>query len=277
MPETQSLPPLAALARRADPDRFLASLFAAPEKREAIWALIGFDHELARAVPATSQMMTALIRLQWWRDMLAEAEVGAAPRQHEVAAPLHAAITAGVLDAADLHPMIDAREIETEEAIPSEEAFFAWARGTAGGWAVAAGRALGAPPEALARLQSIGTVCGVAATLRGAGVAARQGRCLLPEDLLVSAGTTPHEVAHDPRGPAVKGVVQALARRALTMADEARSAIPRPAMAAALPLVLARRDLGWLLSPGYDVAQVPPPRGLGARLAVSWAGMTGRV
>lgn len=275
MPETDALPPLAALARRADPDRFLASLFAPPEKREALWALIGFDHELARAVPATSQMMTALIRLQWWRDMLAEAEAGAPARQHEVAAPLHAAIRAGQLDPADLAPMIDAREIETEEAIPSEEAFFAWARGTAGGWAVAAGRLLGASPAALAGLQGLGMVCGVAAALRGAGVAARQGRCLLPEDLLLAAGTSPAEVAHDPRGPGVKAVVQGLARRA--QAEIAPPQLPRGAIAAGLPLVLARRDLRWLLSPGYDIAQVPPARGLGARLRVSWAGLTARL
>jgi phytoene synthase len=35
--------------RRADPDRFFCSLFAPAEKREALWLLYLYNHELARA------------------------------------------------------------------------------------------------------------------------------------------------------------------------------------------------------------------------------------
>ena len=89
-----SLSPIAAFARAHDPDRFLAALFAPPERREAFFTLIAFNHELARAREAANHPMAALIRLQWWRDALDEARAGKQARRHEVAAPLHAAITA---------------------------------------------------------------------------------------------------------------------------------------------------------------------------------------
>jgi phytoene synthase len=143
-----SLSPIAAFARAHDPDRFLAALFAPPERREAIFTLIAFNHELARAREAASHPMAALIRLQWWRDALEEARQGKPARRHEVAEPLHAAITAGALDAAALDAMIDAREAEAEEAgILTEADFVTWLRGTAGGFAYAAGLALGGSAE----------------------------------------------------------------------------------------------------------------------------------
>ena len=71
-----SLSPIAAFARAHDPDRFLAALFAPLERREAIFTLIAFNHELARAREATSHPMAALIRLQWWRDAVEEALAG---------------------------------------------------------------------------------------------------------------------------------------------------------------------------------------------------------
>ncbi|MCA3393162.1 MAG: squalene/phytoene synthase family protein, partial [Roseomonas sp.] len=77
-----SLSPIAAFARAHDPDRFLAALFAPPEKREAIFTLIDFNHELARAREVASHPMAALIRLQWWRDALEEARQAWPARRH---------------------------------------------------------------------------------------------------------------------------------------------------------------------------------------------------
>ena len=152
-----SLSPIAAFARAHDPDRFLAALFAPPEKREAIFTLIAFNHELARAREAASHPMAALIRLQWWRDALEEARQGKPARRHEVAEPLHAAIIAGALDAGALEAMIDAREAEAEEAgILTEADFVTWLRGTAGGFAYAAGLTLGGSIEDAEKLRALG-------------------------------------------------------------------------------------------------------------------------
>ncbi len=53
--------------------------------------------------------------------------------------------------------------------------------------AVAAGRLLGAPRASLERLRALGAAYGVAGVLRSVTALARQGRCLLPEDVLAAA------------------------------------------------------------------------------------------
>jgi len=37
------------MVRRVDPDRYLTALFAPPARREALFTLYAFNHELARA------------------------------------------------------------------------------------------------------------------------------------------------------------------------------------------------------------------------------------
>jgi phytoene synthase len=281
MPDAAPLSELAALARRHDPDRFLCALFAPAEARETLFLLICFNHELARARAATTNTMTGLIRLQWWRDAVEEAAAGAVPRKHEVAMPLAAAIRDGTLRADELLPLIDAREAEVEEDMPTRDALMAFLRGTAGGYAVVAGRVLGAPPAAMPGLQAAGAVHGMALVLRGIAALAMQGRCLLPADLLEQHGLTPTDVARDPRMPAVSEVTRILALDARRSWAETRvmlaRLLPKSAVAAALPARFAARDLRRVLAAGWDPAQPPPPRGFGDRISVSWAGWRGKV
>ncbi|MXP61967.1 hypothetical protein E0493_01205 [Roseomonas sp. M0104] len=275
MADPAPLSPLAELARRNDPDRFLCSLFAPPERRETQFLLIAFNHELARARVAASNPMAALIRLQWWREAVEQAGAGTPPRRHEVAGPLAIALREGRLEAADLLGMIDAREAETEEEIPSRGALLAYLRGSAGGFAVASGRALGAPVESLPGLQGIGAAYGMAALLRAIPAQARQERSLLPADLLAGHQLTPADVARNPATAGVAAVARSLAEEGLALLRESESRVgrlPRGSIAAALQGQLARRDLRRMLAIGWDPSQPPPPRGLGDRLAVMWAG-----
>ncbi|RKK06072.1 squalene/phytoene synthase family protein, partial [Teichococcus wenyumeiae] len=239
MPDAAPLSELAALARRHDPDRFLCALFAPPKARETLFLLTAFNHELARARAATSNTMTGLIRLQWWRDVVEEAAAGNPPRRHEVAQPLAEAIRAGQLLPEELLPLVDAREAEVEEEMPSRDALLAFLRGSAGGYAVVAGRVLEAPPAAMPHLQAAGAAYGMAGVLRGIGIQAGQGHCLLPSDLLEQHGLTPADVARDPGTPAVATVARALAEETLASLRAARAALrgvlPREALAAALP------------------------------------------
>jgi phytoene synthase len=279
MPDAAPLSELAAFARRHDPDRFLCTLFAPPEARETLFLLTAFNHELARARAATSNTMTGLIRLQWWRDVVEEAAAGSPPRRHEVAQPLAASIRDGTLLPEELLALVDAREAEVEEEMPSHDALLAFLRGSAGGYAVVAGRVLQAAPAAMPHLQAAGTAYGMAGVLRSIGIHAGQGRCLLPSDLLEQHGLTPADVVRDPRTPAVTTIARALAEQSLQSLRQARVALrgllPRKAVAAALPARLAARDLRHVLSPGWDLAQPLPPRGLGDRLSVMWGGWRG--
>ena len=79
-----ALSPCAELVRRHDPDRFLTVLFAPPARREALFVLYAFNHELARARAVVSEPMLALIRLQWWREV-----VQGTAKRHEVATNLY--------------------------------------------------------------------------------------------------------------------------------------------------------------------------------------------
>ena len=269
-----SLSPIAAFARAHDPDRFLAALFAPPERREAIFTLIAFNHELARAREAASHPMAALIRLQWWRDALDEALAGKPARRHEVATPLHAAITAGSLDPAALGAMIDAREAEAEEAgIPTEVDFVAWLRVTAGGFAYAAGLALGGSVEDAEKLRALGAAYGLAGVLRSVTAHAAQGRCLLPGDRLAAAGLNAEAVISAPTAPALAALCAEMAAEGLEALRTAPRDVPKALMAPALPVVLAARDLRRLVAGKV----VPAPRGVLDRVAVIWAGWRGRV
>ena len=270
-----SLSPIGAFARTHDPDRFLCALFAPAEAREAIFALIAFNHELARAREAAANPIAAMIRLQWWRDAVEEARGGRPARRHEVAGPLNAAIAAGALDPEALLAMIDAREAEAEEdGLATEAAFVAWLRGTAGGWSAAAGLALGARGDAPEVLRALGAAYGLAGVLRSVAAHAAQGRCLLPRDRLAAAGLTMEGVVADPRAVPLAGMLREMAGEGLLALAAARRDVPKPALAAALPAVLARRDLARMARGG----SLPGGgRGGADRLAVAWAGLRGRV
>ena len=250
---------IVALVRRHDPDRFLTARFAPADRRDALLTLYAFNHELARAREVTTEPHLALIRLQWWREV-----VEGTRRRHEVATPLSDAIATGQLLASDLLPIIDAREVEADPAIETLEAWRDYLLGGAGGLAVAAGRLLGAPdPEAL---RPFGAAYGAAGILRSVPALAAQGRCLLPVDVLAEHGLVPEAVT---AGEYPDPVLRRLAMEGKTFLADARAVrVPRFAIAAALPVVLARRDL-------HRFPDVVTQRRFGDRLAVVLAGVTG--
>src|SRR5215469_14672661 len=79
---------LAALVRRHDRDRFTTALFAPEPHREDLFALYAFNYELAKVRESVREPMMGRVRLQWWRDTIAEIAAGQTPRRHEVAEPL---------------------------------------------------------------------------------------------------------------------------------------------------------------------------------------------
>ena len=77
----------AALVREADRDRYLATLFAPAEMREALMALYAFNIEISRVRDVAREPMPGEIRLQWWREVLSDERDGEAA-SHPVAAAL---------------------------------------------------------------------------------------------------------------------------------------------------------------------------------------------
>lgn len=261
MNSSPALPAYAETVHKHDPDRFLTALFASPAKRDTLLLLYAFNHELARAREVVSEPMLALIRLQWWREVV-EGE----RKRHEIATPLSDALAAGHLARGDLLEMIDARERETEPSMPDHAAFLRYLDGTAGTLAVAAARWLGASEPEQAR--PFGRAYGMAGQLRSVATLASQGRCQLPEDLLAAQGLCVHDVIAEPASGSLRPVVTRLAAEGIGWLDGPR---PRRAeIAAVLPGALARRDLRRPFAP-------PGPRGLGDKLAVLTAAFGARI
>ena len=101
---------------------------------------------------------------------------------------------------------------------------------------------------------------------------AHQQRCLLPEDVLAAHQLSPGHVIQHPE--AIGPVRVALAAEGLRLLRKGGGWMPRAAIAAALPAVLARRDLRRMARAG----EAPVGRrGLGDKLAVVRAGLFARV
>ena len=244
----------AAIVRAHDPDRFLTALFAPAGRRDALWTLYAFNHELARAREVAREQVAALIRLQWWREV-----VEGARRRHDVAGPLGEALDSGTLDPALLEPMIAGREMEVAP-IETLDAWREYLLAAHGGVGAAAAAALGADAAGQDAARRWTAMYGGAGVLRTAAAEAHRGRCRLPEDVLARHRTAPDR----PTPPVLAELAGTL--RAL----DTPGLLPRAAAAAALPVVLGRRDLRRLAVP-------PGPRGAGDRLAVAWAGWRGHV
>src|SRR5215469_9355963 len=100
-----------ALLRAADKDRFLTTLFAPAEHRDALVALYAFNVEIARVREVAREALAGEIRLQWWSDVLGgvgRGEVAA----HPVAAALLASVARYRLPPEPFKALIEARRFD---------------------------------------------------------------------------------------------------------------------------------------------------------------------
>lgn len=105
----------AALVRAADRDRYLATLFAPAEHRDALFALYAFNVEIARVRDVAREPLPGEIRLQWWREVLAGERDGEAAA-HPVAAALRETLARYGFVATPLLELIEARTFDLYDA-----------------------------------------------------------------------------------------------------------------------------------------------------------------
>lgn len=110
------------IIRQQDSDRFLLSLFAPAHCRPALWALFAFNYEIAKTREVVSDTTIGLIRLQWWRDAIAEIYERKIPRSHPVIDELSAVIKEHGLLREDFDALIYAREFDLEGVAPANMA-----------------------------------------------------------------------------------------------------------------------------------------------------------
>jgi NADH dehydrogenase [ubiquinone] 1 alpha subcomplex assembly factor 6 len=266
----------AALLRSQDPDRYLTALFAG-ERREALFALYAFNLEIARIREAVREPMMGLIRLQWWRDALAEIGQGKV-RAHEVVRPLAQAIADCGLNPALFERLIAARERDLDPDPPPDLASLVdYARNSSGALSELALEVLGKPSPALREAgQAAGIAWSLIGLLRAVPFHASQRRVYLPADLLNRAGITPGQLIEHGAQTGLKPVIAAIADEAGRWAVKARNSgrVSRPFLAALLPLTLADLYRRRLVASHFDpfdarVQHAPPWRAW--TLALHWA------
>jgi len=243
-------------ARRFDRDRFVCALFAPADRREDLYALYAFNHELAKVRETVSEPQLGRMRLQWWRESLGACSNGRPPA-HPVAQALAGAIGRHGLDLAQFERMVAARWRDLEEWTPPDlEALAAHAEESAVPPTLLALRVLEAdtaPARAAAR--HVGIAWGLTGLLRAAAHDAARGRVAFPADLLAAAGLTADEVRARPRPGGLVRIAGQIAARAGAHLAEARTVaadLPAAARPALLPAVLADAYLARLRRAGHD-------------------------
>lgn len=248
--------------RRLDPDRFFASLFIPAAKRPRVHAVLAFSAEIARVRDVVSSPLPGEIRLQWWRDLLADlklADAGAPP----LAQALADTITQCRLPVEAFQNLIDARIFDLyDDPMPSQNDLDGY---------------LGETASSLFRLSSLiladggdvgsadlaghaGVAYGLTGLLRAVPFHASKGQIYLPADLLARHGVEPSDIT---AGKSPSGLLSALAEmrrlardhhaRALTLLKAAPKAV-RPAF---LPLALVPGLLKVMDQKNYDPFRTP--------------------
>jgi NADH dehydrogenase [ubiquinone] 1 alpha subcomplex assembly factor 6 len=234
--DADRLSPVAALVRRHDRDRYQTALFAPAARREALFALYAFNYEIARVRESVTQPMLGQIRLQWWRENIAAAFEGGPIRHHPVAEALTTVIRGLRLSRGHFDRLIDGRETDLADEPPATLAALEdYAEATSARLVYLALEVLGVhdPPASDAGLH-VGIAYSLAGLLRAMPFRSRQ---IIPTDIRTPNGVT--ELA-------------AAASRHLQAARPRRNRIPRSALPALLPAVIARRSLARLEQARYD-------------------------
>jgi 15-cis-phytoene synthase len=183
----------AALVREADKDRFLATLFAPADRRDALYALYAFNTEIARIPEAVREPLAGEIRLQWWRDVLAGSRSEEA-RGHPVASALGEAIRQHDLPRAPLEALIDARRFDFGHEVMRDGADLeAYARDTSAALIALAARILD-PRAAPAFATPAGLSIALTGLRRTFALHAAHGQVFIPADVLGRHGVDPHDI-----------------------------------------------------------------------------------
>jgi phytoene/squalene synthetase len=248
---------------RLDRDRYLTVLTAPAGQRDALAVLAAFNLELARVAGTVSEQMLGLIRLQWWREALAEIAAGGPVRRHEVATALAAVVQRYQLPVEILQQMVDARERDIADGAALQgigqdlAAVEAYLDATSGnlirlGLLVAGHRRADALVGEGARLAGI--AYGLTGLIRACLFHAREKRLMLPRDILQQHDIDIDQLFELRRQDKMPAAIGALAAQAEARLRDLRRLRPgRRATAALLPARLAALQLERLRRHDYDL------------------------
>jgi 15-cis-phytoene synthase len=237
----------AELVRNADRDRFLASLFAPAQHRDALFALYAFAIEIERVREAAREVLPGEIRLKWWSEVLAGerggeaagnpvagALLGTTERYHLPTNQLAELIEAHRFDLYD-EPMATVAELETYTAQTSSAVIGL------------AAQILGSGVDAAA--EPAGIAFGLTALMRAFPLHVARHQLYLPAELLERYGVRAADIFAGRSSDGLRAAfaeLRALARRNLDLAHARLLAMPDAAIPAFLPVALVRPSLDRL-------------------------------
>jgi len=239
------------LVRAADKDRFLSTLFAPAEHRNALLALYAFNLEIARVREVAREALAGEIRLQWWSDAL-EGRGGG----HPVAVALLATIARYQLPLEPFQTLLDARRFDLyDEPMRSLADLEAYAEGASAGLIALATRILADGIDIGALTRHSGLAHAIAGLLAAFAIHAARGQLFVPLDILSRHGATREHVAGRQATPQLRAALAELrahARRHLCEAQRLLAGAPAAALPALLPVALAGPTLARMERRGYE-------------------------
>jgi phytoene synthase len=246
------------LVRAGDKERFLSTLFAPEQHRGALFALYGFNLEIARIREVVRNPMAGEIRLEWWREVLRGEDRGGV-EGNPVAAALRATILKHGLSVERLTAILDARafDLGTEPTRTMLE-LASYVEATSSnliGLAAAVLDRTGAASATADLVRHAGLAAGIAGLLRAFPIHARRGQLYLPIEILERHGRGAEDIA---RGQASGQLREALAdlretaREHLRRARQLWSGTPSAVLPAFICVALAGPMLARMERRGYD-------------------------
>jgi len=246
----------AALVREADRDRYLATLFAPAEHRDALFALYAFNVEIARVRDLAREPLPGEIRLQWWREALVGEREGEASA-HPVAAALRETLARYGFVATPLLELIDERIFDLyDEPMATIDAMELYAIRTQSPiFAMAAGiLSVGAMPGELFTLDA-SVAFTIGGILRSFGLHAPRRQLYVPQEILDRHQVTPADIFAERMSLpllAALAEMRAIARRHLAAAHEKLGSAPAEILPAFLPAALVGPQLRRMERPDYQ-------------------------
>jgi 15-cis-phytoene synthase len=246
-----------ALLRVADKDRFLTTLFAPAEHRNALIALYAFNVEIARVREVVREALAGEIRLQWWSDVLGGVGRGEVTA-HPVAAALLASMARYRLSPEPFKALIAARRFDLyDEPMATLADLEAYADGASASLIALAAEILaaGSEPDIGALSHHAGFAHALAGLLAAFPIHAARGQLFVPLELLARHGVGRLDVKGAPATQQLRAALAELRLRARHHLGAARQLLATAAPAvvpALLPVALAPPTLARMERRGYD-------------------------
>ena len=260
------------IARAADADRAIATLFAPSEARDDLFALFAFNAELARIAGQVSEPGLGAIRLQWWREAIERAANGEATG-HYVADAFGGVLARRSLSHERVAGLIDARTFDVGETVmPDSATLDAYLFDTAGSLFALALEIAGAEGEKRDLVaEAGGRAYGLVRVMRSLPVLASKGRTYLAADALARHGTAQEAIFAGETTPGLMALLAEMRSEARDALDEAQlhlfgqgmtgTGLDRCGRAVFLPLCLVEpylRALARVNDPLRQVVRINP-------------------